>query len=253
MRMASFFIASLALHAAMLPLGSLRAPRAAPSLISVIVLSARDESQVLPAGTPAVSGNKAPKIAPKNRVTAPPVAEPPPAMTSQPAAASAPLPKAESAIALAAAVDSPKALLVRGTGGPNNSEGGLTNGTGEGIGGAADRGHGPGTGGNGSSIGQRTEHPPYVRAAYRTTTKPDYPERARRDGKEGRVLLHVLIDEEGRSKVIEVDTSSGSDVLDQAARDAIKKWRFAPARQGDKAVESWVKIPIDFRLSDGRN
>jgi protein TonB len=93
----------------------------------------------------------------------------------------------------------------------------------------------------------------HVQAAYRTTAKPDYPERARREGKEGRVLLRVLVDTDGRSEIVQVDSSSGSELLDQAARDAVRRWRFSPARDGDKAVPSWVKIPIEFRLSDVRN
>ena len=90
----------------------------------------------------------------------------------------------------------------------------------------------------------------FVQAGYRSTVKPDYPERARREGKEGQVLLRVLVDEAGRSKSIEINRSSGSDTLDHAAAEAIKRWRFSPARFGDKAVESWVKIPIEFRLKD---
>jgi protein TonB len=49
---------------------------------------------------------------------------------------------------------------------------------------------------------------------------------------------------------VEINRSSGNDTLDRAAAEAIKRWRFSPARFGDKAVESWVKIPIEFRLKD---
>jgi protein TonB len=61
------------------------------------------------------------------------------------------------------------------------------------------------------------------------------------------------VDERGRSKSTEVNQSSGSEALDQAALQAIKRWRFSPARYGDKPVESWVKVPIDFRLTDHNN
>ena len=79
---------------------------------------------------------------------------------------------------------------------------------------------------------------------------PDYPASARADGKEGRVLLRVLVDEEGKSKIVEINDSSGSRVLDQAAAEAIKRWRFLPARYGGTAMASWVKIPVDFRLTE---
>lgn len=92
----------------------------------------------------------------------------------------------------------------------------------------------------------------FTSARYDKTPKPNYPEAARRAGKEGRVLLRVLVDEEGRSKTIDINQSSGSEVLDQAAAEAMKRWRFHPARLGDEAVQSWVRIPIDFLLDDSR-
>ena len=79
--------------------------------------------------------------------------------------------------------------------------------------------------------------------------RPVYPESARREGREGSVLLRVLIDDQGRSKQVEVNHSSGSDALDRAAAEAIKRWRFHPARHGQNPVESWVRIPIEFRLA----
>lgn len=89
-----------------------------------------------------------------------------------------------------------------------------------------------------------------IQASYRETPRPDYPETARREGREGRVLLRVLVDEEGRSKRVEINISSGSEALDRAAVQAIKSWRFHPARWGDRRIESWIRIPIEFRLAE---
>jgi protein TonB len=86
-------------------------------------------------------------------------------------------------------------------------------------------------------------------ARYSETPAPLYPESARRDGREGRVLLRVLVDDQGLPKTVEVNKSSGEEVLDRAAAEAIKRWRFHPARYGDKAIESWIRIPIEFRLA----
>jgi len=91
-----------------------------------------------------------------------------------------------------------------------------------------------------------------IQARYRETPQPHYPDSARREGKEGRVLLRVLVDEEGRTKAIEINISSGHDLLDRAATEAIKKWRFVPARAGGKAIETWVKVPIEFQLSNAK-
>jgi periplasmic protein TonB len=114
-------------------------------------------------------------------------------------------------------------------------------------------GTGSGTGsGNGEGSGTGQVGAPFTQARYRETPQPHYPDIARRQGKEGRVLLRVLVDEEGMSKVIEVNTSSGHDMLDQAATEALKKWRFVPARASGKPVETWVKVPIEFQLSNSK-
>jgi protein TonB len=104
-------------------------------------------------------------------------------------------------------------------------------------------GNGPGSSGTGIALTQ---------ARYRDTLKPDYPESARREGREGRVLLRVLVDDQGRSKQVEIQSSSGSDALDRAAAEAIRRWRFHPARWGDQPVESWLRVPIEFRLADAK-
>jgi protein TonB len=119
-----------------------------------------------------------------------------------------------------------------------------------GIGGKGRSGRGDGAGfGRGEGGGEAK----FVQARYAYNPKPDYPDRARRDGKEGRVLLRVLVNEDGRSASVEVSRSSGIEALDQAAVEAIKRWRFSSARLGDRPVESWVRIPIDFRLTDVRD
>jgi TonB family protein len=107
--------------------------------------------------------------------------------------------------------------------------------------------------GSGSGAGRGDGESRFVQVSYAYAPKPEYPAPARREGKEGRVLLRVLVDEQGKSKSVEIDNSSGSEALDRAAAEAIKRWRFSPARYGNKSVESWVKIPIDFRLTDAQN
>jgi len=124
---------------------------------------------------------------------------------------------------------------------------GAGGGGGNGAGGTGDSETGAGMGsGRGITKGAGQ----YTRARTSDAPKPKYPDTARRDGKEGRVLLRVLVNEEGRSASVEVNRSSGVEVLDQAALEAIKRWRFTPARVGEKPVDSWVRIPIDFRLND---
>ena len=45
-----------------------------------------------------------------------------------------------------------------------------------------------------------------------------------------------------------INTSSGSDRLDRAALDAVRRWKFVPARLGDTPVDAWVLVPIAFSL-----
>lgn len=79
---------------------------------------------------------------------------------------------------------------------------------------------------------------------------PIYPEIARQLGYEGLVELRVQILEYGRVGKIEVLCSSGHDILDSAAREAIRRWVFMPARKGRKFVESSVVVPVRFQLKE---
>src|SRR5690606_22858676 len=85
-------------------------------------------------------------------------------------------------------------------------------------------------------------------AAYLNNPPPPYPSLSRRMRAAGKVLLRVFVDSEGRPEQVSVKTSSGSTRLDEAARSAVARWRFAPAKKGDKNVAAWVIVPIVFRL-----
>lgn len=110
-----------------------------------------------------------------------------------------------------------------------------------------------GLGIGGSGEGDGPQELGFGRAGYSYNPKPEYPERARKEGWEGTVFLRVLVDQEGKSKSVEVSRSSGFEALDLAARRTVQGWRFHPARYGEKRVEGWVRIPIVFRLADLRN
>ena len=91
--------------------------------------------------------------------------------------------------------------------------------------------------------------PPVINAAYLHNPKPGYPRSAHRRGEQGTVLLKVLVTRDGTPASVSVDKSSGSAALDKAALEFVRNnWRFTPARRGAEAVESWVFVPIDFKL-----
>ena len=75
-----------------------------------------------------------------------------------------------------------------------------------------------------------------------------YPEIARKAGVEGRVYVNVLIDEKGNVIDTKILKSLGNNGCDEAAVAAIRKAKWKPAKQRDKAVKVWVGIPIVFKL-----
>ncbi len=80
--------------------------------------------------------------------------------------------------------------------------------------------------------------------------KPHYPLLARNQGIEGRVVVNVLISVQGTVKTIGVGQSSGSRLLDRAAVQAVKKWRFHPVLHNGKAIPSSESVPIVFKLTN---
>ena len=125
------------------------------------------------------------------------------------------------------------------------------------LGGAGGRGsNGQGNSGTGIGIGSvGSGGSPgflFVRANYAQNPKPEYPERARREGWEGTVLLRVLVNPQGKPDRVDVSRSSGFESLDRAAIETVKGWRFHPARYGERQVESWIQVPIVFTLEGNR-
>lgn len=90
--------------------------------------------------------------------------------------------------------------------------------------------------------------PPSFGAAYLRNPAPAYPAAAQRNGVQGTVTLKVHVTREGFPSRVELEKSSGSTPLDQAALETVKTWRFVPARRGAEAVEDTVIVPIVFRL-----
>ncbi len=54
----------------------------------------------------------------------------------------------------------------------------------------------------------------------------------------------------GTAAAVSVATSSGHEVLDEAALEAVHRWHFVPAKGGGQAVDSVVNVPINFNLLD---
>jgi len=85
-------------------------------------------------------------------------------------------------------------------------------------------------------------------ADYLRNPAPSYPPLSRRMGEEGKVVLRVSVNPQGTADSVEIRTSSGSPRLDEAAQKTVRNWKFIPAKRGDAAIQSWVLVPIIFKL-----
>ena len=75
---------------------------------------------------------------------------------------------------------------------------------------------------------------------------PVYPPRARAARVQGAVILDILVDAEGR--VQKVDVLRSIPLLDQAAIDAVRQWRFAPSRTNGTPTAVVMAVTVTFAL-----
>jgi protein TonB len=130
------------------------------------------------------------------------------------------------------------------SGDPAGTDGGAhgTPGSGSGAPGAED-GNGA-EDGTGAVGGSGEELPPTLVDA----PEPKYPAIARRMGLEGDVRCRISIDESGRVSAVDILRSSGSPILDEAARVGLLAWRFRPATRGGTPRACKVEHVVSFRL-----
>lgn len=89
---------------------------------------------------------------------------------------------------------------------------------------------------------------PSTSADYLRNPPPVYPPVSKRLGEQGRVVLRVLIDTEGRAEKAEIRESSGYERLDQAALKTVLQWRYVPGKRGGVPETMWFNVPINFVL-----
>lgn len=85
-------------------------------------------------------------------------------------------------------------------------------------------------------------------ANYLRNPAPPYPALSKRMGEEGKVVLRVSVNPQGTADSVDIKTSSGSPRLDESAQKTVRNWKFVPAKRGDAPVQSWVLVPIIFKL-----
>jgi TonB family protein len=99
-----------------------------------------------------------------------------------------------------------------------------------------------------STATKSAESEPVFDAAYLNNPAPYYPQAAKQRGVQGKVLLAVVVKADGSPLNVSISRSSGSEILDEAALDAVEQWRFIPARSKGSPVQANVIVPVEFKI-----
>lgn len=81
------------------------------------------------------------------------------------------------------------------------------------------------------------------------TVEPKYPEPALRAGLEGKVIVKMWVDKEGKVKQVVV-LKSDAEIFNEPAIEAAKQFVFTPASMNKKPIAVWVSYPFRFQLPD---
>jgi periplasmic protein TonB len=134
--------------------------------------------------------------------------------------------------------------------GPPSNGTGSGGGIGEGSGGGVGSGRGPGVGpGWGGGIGGGAYRVGGGVSAPRATYAPDpeYSEEARKAKYQGTVVLWCVVGPDGRVRDVRVQRSLGLG-LDEKAMEAVKTWKFDPAKKDGAPVAVQINVEVNFRL-----
>ena len=115
-------------------------------------------------------------------------------------------------------------------------------GDGEGLGSGIGPGSGGGTGGGPYRPGSGVEPPRLLREV-----KAQYTDEARRRGKTGNVLLEIVVTRDGSVSDVTVRRGLGAG-LDERAVEAVRQWKFAPARRQGQPVDVIVEVAVEFMM-----
>jgi protein TonB len=92
------------------------------------------------------------------------------------------------------------------------------------------------------SVGGQLQPPQLI-----SSPQPAYPAAARAQRVQGVVALDVLVDETG--KVVETTVIVGHPLLQAAAKDALRNWRYQPARLNGEPIPMHIKVNLRFNLN----
>jgi TonB family protein len=172
--------------------------------------------------------------------------EPPPPPPAKPE----PMPQVVAPVVASAADPRDRAGVLDSTSDANSqgpgSGGGAGTGQGTGMGEGEGSGIGPGSGG-GIGGGPYRPGAGITPPSLLREVKPEYTDDARRRSVEGDVVLEIVVRRDGSVGSVKVMQSLGSG-LDQRAVDAVRQWRFSPARRHGTPVDVVVEVAVEFKL-----
>ena len=105
--------------------------------------------------------------------------------------------------------------------------------------------------GSPAKTAEPTTQLPSADAAGLNNKAPQYPMLSRKRKEQGTVWLLLLVSKEGVVTQLKLKKTSGFDRLDQAALQAVKKWKFQPARKQGQPIDYWYELPLKFSLQQG--
>jgi TonB family protein len=97
-----------------------------------------------------------------------------------------------------------------------------------------------------TTAGDRVQMSADTRQALTRPVRPEYPLLARQMKVQGAVGLKATIGKNGGIQTLQV--TSGPAILADAAREAVKQWRFKPYFQDGQPVETEANITVDFTI-----
>jgi len=211
---------------------------------AAVTLPKRPASPVPPARPKAAPPTPAPELPkPEVRVEQTPIEKPVPPPPPPPPAVQAPVKSIPAdPVESPGLPEAPPRAPSRGTGDRGGVGAGSGQGVGEGTGGGLGAGTGGGTGGGVYQPGAGIDPPTLVREV-----RPVYTDEARRQRIEGDVILEIVVRSDGSVGSIRVKHSLGGG-LDQRAIDAVRQWRFNPARRHGTPVDVAVEVAVGFKL-----
>jgi len=78
---------------------------------------------------------------------------------------------------------------------------------------------------------------------------PEYPLVFKRKGINGSAIINFIVTAKGDATEVQVVAATQPE-FGEAAKAAVERWRYKPAKKNGVAVACWMQIPIEFNLED---